>query len=209
MKKLTLNRNYFAQTNKYSLKFSTNLLSFQSNRKLVLLNRFFSVSSVDVKEISKFSQLSQKWWDLNGPLKTLHEINPLRVQYIKSQLIQNIETRVNNPFPLQGLSILDIGCGGGLLSECLTRLGAQVTGIDASEQAIQAAKLHAIKDPSLKHLEYLHSTAEQLQQAEKKFDVVCALEIIEHVANPQQFVSSCSSLLNVDSLSKIKPFLTF
>jgi 2-polyprenyl-6-hydroxyphenyl methylase/3-demethylubiquinone-9 3-methyltransferase len=149
------------------------------------------MSSVNKKEIEKFSKMASEWWDPKGKFKPLHKFNPIRIKYIKDNIIQNFKLK-NNSIPLKGVSILDIGCGGGLLSEPMCRLGANVTGIDASMKNINIAKLHAKKD-NLK-INYLCSSPEKLK-IKKKFDVILNMEIIEHVEDIQFFLNSCSKLL--------------
>ena len=150
------------------------------------------MSSVNKKEIEKFSKMASEWWDPKGKFKPLHKFNPIRIKYIKENIIQNFKLKNNNT-PLKGVNILDIGCGGGLLSEPMCRLGANVTGIDASMKNINIAKIHAKKD-NLK-INYLCSSPEKLK-IKKKFDVILNMEIIEHVEDIQFFLNSCSKLLN-------------
>ena len=149
------------------------------------------MSSVNKKEIEKFSKMASEWWDPKGKFRPLHKFNPIRIKYIKENIIQNFKLK-NNNIPLKGVNILDIGCGGGLLSEPMCRLGASVTGIDASIKNINIAKLHAKKD-NLK-INYLCSSPEKLK-IKKKFDVILNMEIIEHVEDIQFFLNSCSKLL--------------
>jgi len=149
------------------------------------------MSSVNKKEIEKFSKMASEWWDPKGKFKPLHKFNPIRIKYIKENIIQNFKLK-NNNIPLKGVNILDIGCGGGLLSEPMCRLGASVIGIDASIKNINIAKLHAKKN-NLK-INYLCSSPEKLK-IKKKFDVILNMEIIEHVEDIQFFLNSCSKLL--------------
>jgi len=154
-----------------------------------------SNETVDPAEISKFSGLSKEWWNADGPLRTLHHINPTRIKYIKNEIMKG-NGSPDFLRPLTGLRILDLGCGAGILSEPLARLGAEVVAIDASATNIVAAKMHMNKDPILFHsnrLRYEHVTAEELKG--EQFDVVCSLEVIEHVSNVEKFVQSCSDLL--------------
>ena len=149
------------------------------------------MSSVNKKEIEKFSKIATEWWDPNGKFKPLHKFNPIRIKYIKENIIQNFKLKAKKR-PLQKINILDIGCGGGLLSEPMTRLGASVTGIDASDKNINIAKLHAKKNKL--SIKYLCSSPEKLK-IKKKFDVILNMEIIEHVEDIQFFLNSCSKLL--------------
>ena len=148
------------------------------------------------KEIEKFSEIASEWWDPNGKFKPLHKFNPIRIKYIKENIINKFKLK-NKKKPLEKINILDIGCGGGLLSEPMTRLGANVTGIDASVKNIKIAKLHA-KNNQLK-INYLCSSPENLK-INKKFDVILNMEIIEHVDDINFFMKSCSKHLKKDGL---------
>ena len=154
------------------------------------------MSSVNKKEIEKFSNMAAEWWDPDGKFKPLHKFNPLRIKYIKKNIISQYKLK-NKIKPLSGISILDIGCGGGLLSEPMCRMGASVTGIDASIKNIKIAKLHAKKN-KLK-IDYLCSSPEKLA-TKKKFDVILNMEIVEHVEDVQFFLKSCSNLLKQDGI---------
>ena len=154
------------------------------------------MSSVNKKEIEKFSKMATEWWDPNGKFKPLHKFNPIRIRYIKENIIQNFKLKAKKR-PLQKINILDIGCGGGLLSEPMTRLGASVTGIDASDKNINIAKLHAKKNQL--NIKYLCSSPEKLK-IKKKFDVILNMEIIEHVEDINFFIRSCSKLLKKNGL---------
>ena len=154
------------------------------------------MSSVNKKEIEKFSKIASEWWDPNGKFKPLHKFNPIRIQYIKENIIKNFKLK-NKSNPLSGINILDIGCGGGLLSEPMCRLGANVTGIDASEKNIKIAKLHSKKN-KLK-INYLCSSPEKLK-IKKKFDVILNMEIVEHVEDINFFLKSCSKHLKKNGL---------
>ena len=154
------------------------------------------MSSVNKKEIEKFSKMATEWWDPNGKFKPLHKFNPIRIRYIKENIIQNFKLKAKKR-PLQKINILDIGCGGGLLSEPMTRLGASVTGIDASDKNINIAKLHAKKNKL--NIKYLCLSPEKLK-IKKKFDVILNMEIIEHVEDINFFIRSCSKLLKKNGL---------
>lgn len=147
------------------------------------------MSSIDAAEIENFSKDADQWWDENGPFKPLHRLNPVRLSYIKQQICEHFSKDEKSLKALQGLSILDIGCGGGLVCEPLARIGATVTGADADPIAIATAKEHA-QGSGLK-IDYQNKPAEEIN---KTFDVVLALEIIEHVSEPQDFVESVSKL---------------
>ena len=154
------------------------------------------MTSINKKEIEKFSKIADEWWDPKGKFKPLHKFNPIRIKYIKENIINNFKLK-NKKKPLKKINILDIGCGGGLLSEPMQRLGASVTGIDASAKNIKIAKLHAKKN-KLK-INYLCSSPEILK-INKKFDVILNMEIVEHVEDVQFFLKSCSNLLKKNGL---------
>ena len=149
------------------------------------------MTSVNKKEIDKFSKMANEWWDPEGKFKPLHKFNPTRIKYLKENIINNFKLK-NNLRPLSGINILDIGCGGGLLSEPMSRMGANVTGIDASDKNIKIAKLHS-KENKLK-INYFCSSPEKLK-IKKKFDVILNMEIVEHVEDIDFFLKSCSKLL--------------
>ena len=154
------------------------------------------MTSVNKKEIDKFSKMANEWWDPEGKFKPLHKFNPTRIKYIKENIINNF--KLKNKFrPLSGINILDIGCGGGLLSEPMSRMGANVTGIDASDKNIKIAKLHSKKN-KLK-INYYCSSPEKLKIT-KKFDVILNMEIVEHVEDIDFFLKSCSKLLKKNGL---------
>ena len=154
------------------------------------------MSSVNKKEIEKFSKMAAEWWDPKGKFKPLHKFNPIRIRYIRDNIIQNYKLK-DATKPLKKIDILDIGCGGGLLSEPMQRLGANVTGIDASIKNIKIAKLHAKKNNL--DIKYIYSSPEKLK-IKKKFDVILNMEIIEHVEDVQFFLKSCSKLLKKNGL---------
>ena len=154
------------------------------------------MSSVNKIEIEKFSNMADEWWDPHGKFKPLHKFNPIRIKYIKENIVNHFNTKNKNK-PLSGINILDIGCGGGLLSEPMCRLGANITGIDASIKNIKIAKLHAKKN-GLK-INYICSSPEKLK-IKKKFDVILNMEIVEHVEDISFFLKSCSKLLKKNGL---------
>ncbi len=154
------------------------------------------MNSINKKEIEKFSKMAAEWWNPSGKFKPLHKFNPIRIKYIKENIINSFKLKVKKK-PLDKINILDIGCGGGLLSEPMTRLGANVTGIDASIKNINIAKLHAKKN-NLK-INYLCSSPEKLK-IQKKFDVILNMEIVEHVEDINFFINSCSKLLKKNGL---------
>ena len=154
------------------------------------------MTTINKEEIQKFSNLADQWWDVKGKFRPLHMFNPIRIEYINDKIIEHFSLEKKNNF-LADFSILDIGCGGGLISEPMARLGAKVTGIDASEKNIKVAQLHA-KQNSL-NIEYLNKSPEQLDQ-KRKFDIILNLEIVEHVDNVRLYVESCHKLLNKNGL---------
>ena len=153
-------------------------------------------NTINKLEIAKFSKIATEWWSPNGKFKPLHKFNPIRIKYLKENIIEHFKLKQTNS-PLKGLNILDIGCGGGLLSEPITRLGAKVTAIDASKKNIQVAKFHAKKN-NLK-INYLCSSPEKLN-LNKKFDVVLNMEIVEHVEDLNFFIKKSSNLLKKNGL---------
>ena len=154
------------------------------------------MTSVNKKEIDKFSKMADEWWDPEGKFKPLHKFNPTRIKYLKENIVYNFKLK-NKSKPLSGIKILDIGCGGGLLSEPMSRMGANVTGIDASDKNIKIAKVHSKKN-KLK-INYLCSSPEKLKIG-KKFDVILNMEIVEHVEDIDFFLKSCSKLLKKNGL---------
>jgi len=154
-------------------------------------------TTINKEEIQKFSRLAEEWWDVNGKFKPLHMFNPIRIEYITEKIKIHFKLKKNKSNYLEGLSILDIGCGGGLISEPMTRLGANVTGIDASEKNINIAKLHS-KKSGLK-INYFHASPENLEHIEK-FDIILNLEIVEHVDNVNLYIRSCYKLLKKNGL---------
>jgi 2-polyprenyl-6-hydroxyphenyl methylase / 3-demethylubiquinone-9 3-methyltransferase len=156
-----------------------------------------SSTTVDPTEVAKFSKLSAEWWDPNGKMAPLHKINPLRLGYIRDAAARKFERNVRSLNCLGGLRILDIGCGAGLLCEPLTRLGAQVIGVDPSPSNIAAARLHAEKG----HLsiDYRNTIVEEMDVRER-FDVVLAMEVVEHVTDVGAFISRCAAMLKPGGL---------
>ena len=155
-----------------------------------------TLNTINSKEIEKFSKIAEEWWDPEGKFKPLHKFNPIRISYIKENIIETFKLKKSKS-PLKNIKILDIGCGGGLLSEPMCRLGADVTGIDASEKNIKVAKLHSKKN-NLK-IRYLCSSPEKLK-TNKKFDVILNMEIVEHVNDVDFFLGSCGKLLKKNGI---------
>ena len=154
-------------------------------------------TTINREEIQKFSDLADEWWDVNGKFKPLHMFNPIRIEYITEKIKQEFNLLNRNNNFLKDLKILDIGCGGGLISEPLARLGGEVTGIDASEKNIKVAKLHSKKNNL--NINYLNKSPEQLNNSEK-FDIVLNLEVVEHVENVDLYIKSCSNLLKKNGI---------
>ena len=150
------------------------------------------MSTINKDEINKFSKIANEWWDINGKFKPLHAFNPIRIEYILNVASNYFKIDKKKKFPLKNLKILDIGCGGGLISEPMSRLGADVTGIDASDKNIQVAKLHAKKNNL--NINYLNTVPENLK-LENKFDIILNLEVVEHVEDLDLYLSSCFTLL--------------
>ncbi len=153
-------------------------------------------NTINKEEIEKFSKIADEWWDPNGKFKPLHKFNPIRISYIKDS-ITNIFKIKNENKPLERIKILDIGCGGGLLSEPMKRLGADVVGIDASNKNIQVAKIHAKKNKL--DIKYICTSPENFE-TKNKFDVILNMEIIEHVKDVDFFLKSCSKLLKKNGI---------
>ena len=149
-------------------------------------------STINKDEIQKFSKLANEWWDVKGKFKPLHMFNPVRIEYITEKIKQHFNINKNKETFLNDLKILDIGCGGGLISEPMARLGGIVTGIDASKKNIEVAKIHSKKN-NLK-ISYLNKSPEQLITKEK-FDIILNLEIVEHVENVDLYLESCKNLI--------------
>ena len=153
-------------------------------------------NTINKKEIEKFSKIAEEWWNPEGKFKPLHKFNPIRISYIKNNIISSLNLK-NKKKPLEQTQILDIGCGGGLLSEPMSRLGADVTGIDASQKNIDIAKLHAKK--SNLNINYICTSPEKMR-SNKKFDVILNMEIIEHVEDINFFLESSSALLKKNGI---------
>ncbi len=154
------------------------------------------MNSINKKEIEKFSKIAEEWWDPNGKFKPLHNFNPIRIRYIKENIIKDFKIRSSDK-PLKNIKLLDIGCGGGLLSEPMCRLGANVVGIDASKKNIEVAKFHAKKN-NLK-IDYKVASPEMLKN-KTRFDIILNMEIVEHVNDIDFFIKESSKLLKKNGI---------
>ena len=150
-------------------------------------------STIDPGEVAKFEAMAAEWWDPNGKFKPLHMLNPCRLDYITSQIAAEFDRDLSQDAPFTGLRILDIGCGGGLLSEPMARLGAEVVGADAAPRNIPVAQVHA--EQSGLAIDYRHTTAEDLAAAGEQFDALLNMEVVEHVADPLTYLTACQQLL--------------
>ncbi len=155
-------------------------------------------TTIDPTEVAKFEAMAAEWWDTNGKFKPLHMLNPCRLDYITGQIAAEFDRDLTGPQPFAGLRILDIGCGGGLLSEPMARLGATVVGADAAPRNIPVAQLHA--EQSGLTIDYRHTTAEDLAALGEQFDVVLNMEVVEHVSDPQAYLTACRDLLKPGGL---------
>ena len=155
------------------------------------------MTTINKEEIQKFSNLAAEWWDVNGKFKPLHMFNPIRIEYILNQICEHFNKDKEKKNFLKDLDILDIGCGGGLISEPMARLGANVTGIDASEKNVKIASAHS-KESKLK-IKYINTSPEQFVD-NKKFDIILNLEVVEHVDNLNLYLNSCGKLLKSGGL---------
>jgi len=155
-------------------------------------------STIDAAEVAKFEAMAAEWWDPNGKFKPLHMLNPCRLDYITSQIAAEFDRDLQVNAPFEGLRILDIGCGGGLLSEPMARLGADVVGADAAPRNIPVAQVHA--EQSGLEIDYRHTTAEDMAAGGERFDVVLNMEVVEHVADPLAYLMACQQLLKPGGL---------
>lgn len=155
-------------------------------------------STIDPAEVAKFEAMAAEWWDPNGKFKPLHMLNPCRLDYITAQIAAEFDRDLGQRAPFSGLRLLDIGCGGGLLSEPMARLGAEVVGADAAPRNIPVAQVHAVHSGLT--IDYRHTTAEDMAAAGEQFDVVLNMEVVEHVADPLTYLVACRQLLRPGGL---------
>jgi 2-polyprenyl-6-hydroxyphenyl methylase/3-demethylubiquinone-9 3-methyltransferase len=155
-------------------------------------------ATLDPREIERFSAMADEWWDSEGKFRPLHQMNPARLEYVRDQICRHYGRDNRSPSPLEGLEIVDIGCGGGLLSEPLARLGAKMTGIDPARANVEAARAHARK--SGLEIDYRPITAEELAREGARFDIVLNMEVIEHVPDMPAFLETSAELLKPGGL---------
>ena len=155
-------------------------------------------STIDQVDVDRFSAMAEEWWDPVGKFQPLHKFNPLRLSYIKDKVCANFALDAIKPKPFAGLRILDIGCGGGLLCEPMARLGAQIVGADASPVNVEVARIHA-RQSNLK-IDYRATTSEELSDQEETFDCILNMEVVEHVADVNLFISSCAKMVKPGGL---------
>jgi 2-polyprenyl-6-hydroxyphenyl methylase / 3-demethylubiquinone-9 3-methyltransferase len=154
--------------------------------------------SVKFEEVARFEALGDTWWDTDGPMAPLHRINPLRIGWARDLIVRRFKLEAPVGAPLEGIELLDVGCGAGLFAEPLARLGANVVGVDPAPAAIETARRHAEETGA--SLAYRAATVEDLTEEPRRFDVVCAMEVVEHTADPKRFVATAASLIKPGGL---------
>ncbi len=154
--------------------------------------------TVDADEVAFFARIADSWWDPTGPFKPLHQLNPTRLLYIRQQVEAHFRIKAGEKRPFASLRLLDIGCGGGLISEPMARLGADVVAVDASDKNIKTASLHAAQGGL--EIDFRHTTAEALADAGEKFDVIVNMEVVEHVADVNEYLSACRALMKPEGI---------
>jgi 2-polyprenyl-6-hydroxyphenyl methylase/3-demethylubiquinone-9 3-methyltransferase len=155
-------------------------------------------NTIDQDEVSRFAAMASEWWDPNGKFKPLHKFNPVRITYIKEKICEHFDRDINAHDALKGLRILDIGCGGGLLSEPMAKMGAEMVSVDPATDNIEIAKLHA--QQSGINIDYRATTAEALEAEGEKFDIVLNMEVVEHVSDVDLFVRLCANMVKPEGL---------
>jgi len=163
-----------------------------------MVNRKARASTVDTAEVERFSRHAAAWWDPRGPMAALHKFNPVRLAYIRDQAVARFGRDPKRLDCLKGLRMLDIGCGGGILSEPLARLGADMVGVDPAEESVAIARAHAEEQGVT--VDYRAGSAEDLAESGERFDVVLAMEVVEHVADIELFVSTCAAMVKPGGL---------
>ncbi len=155
-------------------------------------------STIDQQEVDRFSAMAAEWWSPTGKFRPLHKFNPVRLAYIKEQVCARFDRDIKDPKALKGLRFLDIGCGGGLLCEPMARMGAEIVGADASAVNIEVARIHAAQSGLA--IDYRAQTAESLEAAGEKFDVILNMEVVEHVSDVDLFMSKCANMVKPGGL---------
>ena len=155
-------------------------------------------STIDQEEHDKFYKMAEEWWDPNGKFKTLHKFNPVRIAFIREKIITHFNINPKNKKPFNKIKLLDVGCGGGLLCEPMSKLGASVTGIDIVEKNIKTASAHS--EANNLPIKYMVNTVEDLAEKKTKYDVILNMEVIEHVSDVSLFIKSCSDLLSENGI---------
>ncbi|MCY4445695.1 MAG: bifunctional 2-polyprenyl-6-hydroxyphenol methylase/3-demethylubiquinol 3-O-methyltransferase UbiG [Rhodobacteraceae bacterium] len=157
-----------------------------------------SSDSIKEHEVNHFNALSEEWWNPKGKFRPLHMMNPIRLDYINTQISLEFDRNLQKPFPYKGLDLLDVGCGGGLITEAMARLGATVKGIDIAHKSIEIAKTHA--QAMGLDINYEHTSIEKLSQTQGKYHIILCMEVLEHVNEPKDFLTFCRSMLHPNGI---------